>query len=131
MSFKACAVIPVFNHHACLDQIVTALLTNRIPCILVDDGSDACTKYTLETITGRNPRVECLTLPQNRGKGAAVMAGITRAGERGFTHALQIDADGQHNLADIPAMFTLAHQHPRHLISGTPIYDNSIPAVRF
>jgi len=131
MSFKVCAVIPVFNHHACLDQIVTALLTNRIPCILVDDGSDAGTKYTLKTITGRNPRVDCLTLPQNRGKGAAVMAGITRASERGFTHALQIDADGQHNLADIPAMLTLAHQHPRHLISGTPIYDNSIPAVRF
>jgi len=131
MSFKTCAVIPVFNHHACLDRIVTTLLANRIPCILVDDGSDAITKNTLETIIGRNPRVECLTLPQNRGKGAAVMAGITRAGERGFTHALQIDADGQHNLADIPAMLTLAHQHPRHLISGRPIYDNSIPAVRF
>ncbi|HVC37869.1 MAG TPA: glycosyltransferase [Gammaproteobacteria bacterium] len=131
MKFNACAVIPVFNHHTCLDPIVSALLANRLPCILVDDGSDAITKKTLATITGRNPQVECLSLPENRGKGAAVMAGITRAGERGFTHALQIDADGQHDLADIPAMLTLAHQQPQHLISGAPLYDNSVPTVRF
>jgi predicted LPLAT superfamily acyltransferase len=131
MNFHACAVIPVFNHHACLDQIVAALLANELPCILVDDGSDQVTKQTLKMITASDPRVECLTLPQNRGKGAAVMAGIVRAGERGFTHALQIDADGQHDLADVPAMLTLAQKHPQHLISGAPRYDSSVPAVRF
>jgi predicted LPLAT superfamily acyltransferase len=131
VSFKACAVIPVFNHHACLEQIVAALLANGLSCILVDDGSDAVTKSTLQRIAAANRQAECLTLPTNRGKGAAVMAGMARAGERGFTHALQIDADGQHDLADIPAMLALAEQHPQCLISGTPQFDDSIPAVRF
>ena len=131
MTFKPCAVIPVFNHHSCLEEIVTTLLANRLPCILVDDGSDAATKQVLAQLTAKHPEVECLTLPENRGKGVAAMSGIARAGERGFTHALQVDADGQHDLNDVPAMLTLAEQHPDALISGTPIYDDSVPAVRF
>jgi predicted LPLAT superfamily acyltransferase len=131
MSFSACAVIPVFNHHACLEQIVAALHAEGLACILVDDGSDAVTKRALAAIGAHDPRVECLSLRENRGKGAAVMAGIARAEERGFTHVLQIDADGQHDLSGVPAMLELAHKQPRHLISGVPLYDASIPAARF
>ncbi|HEX6550922.1 MAG TPA: glycosyltransferase, partial [Gammaproteobacteria bacterium] len=131
MSFKPCAVIPVFNHHSCLAQIVTTLLANRLPVILVDDGSDATTKQVLAKLAADQPQVECLTLPENSGKGVAAMTGIARAGERGFTHALQVDADGQHDLDDVPAMLALAEQHPDKLVSGVPQYDDSVPAVRF
>ncbi|MBU6420836.1 MAG: glycosyltransferase family 2 protein [Gammaproteobacteria bacterium] len=131
MSFKACAVIPVFNHHTSLEAIVVALLANRLPVILVDDGSDAKTKQVLADLAARNPQVECLTLARNRGKGVAAMTGMVRAGERGFTHALHVDADGQHNLADIPALLALARQNPQQLISGLPRYDASVPRVRY
>ena len=131
MSFKPCAVIPVFNHPVHLERIVKALLANNLPVILVDDGSDAETKHALAQLVAIHPQTECLTLPCNRGKGAAVQAGLTRAGERGFTHALQIDADGQHNVTDVPALLRLAEQHPHHLISGLPRYDDTVPAVRF
>jgi predicted LPLAT superfamily acyltransferase len=131
MSFRACAVIPVFNHYACLDRIVAALRSNNLPCILVDDGSDAITKRTLKQIAGNDPQIECLTLDNNSGKGIAVVTGIARAAAQGFTHALQVDADGQHDLADVPAILELALKHPHHLISGQPIFDHSIPAVRF
>ncbi len=131
MKFKACAVIPIFNHHICLERIVIALRINQLPCILVDDGSDATTKHAIRQITERDPQIECLTLPENTGKGAAVVAGIARAAEQGFTHALQIDADGQHNLDDIPAMCGLARKYPLHLVSGDPVFDDSIPAARF
>lgn len=131
MSFRPCAVIPVFNHHACLEQTVSALPAHDLPCILVDDGSDAATKRVLERIAAAGTQVECLTLPENRGKGAAVMTGIARAGDRGFTHVLQIDADGQHDVTDIPVLLTLAQRHPQNLISGAPIYDGSVPLVRF
>ncbi|HET7268130.1 MAG TPA: glycosyltransferase, partial [Oleiagrimonas sp.] len=73
----------------------------------------------------------CLHLPANRGKGAAVMAGIAHAGSEGFTHALQVDADGQHDLEDVPRLLALARTHPQQLISGRPGYDDSVPAVRF
>lgn len=131
MNFRACAVIPVFNHHTRLNEIVVALLNNSLPCILVDDGSDAATKHELMNIVARHASVECVTLPKNQGKGAAVMLGLAHAGRRGFTHGLQIDADGQHDLADIPAMLNLAQQHPHCLISGAPHYDDSVPTLRF
>jgi len=131
MSIKPCAVIPVFNHHASLERIVAALRTARLPVILVDDGSDTATKAVLATIISNHVQVECLTLPRNRGKGVAAMAGMARAGERGFTHALHLDADNQHDLADIAKLLVLAEQHPQHLISGLPHYDDSVPAMRF
>ena len=131
MSFKPCAVIPVYNHHASLPRITAALLAAGLPVILVDDGSDAATKQVLRQLAARDAGIECLTLPVNGGKGAAVLAGFTRAGECGYTHALQIDADGQHELGDVPAMLALAEQHPDRLISGAPRYDASVPAARF
>ena len=131
MSFKPCAVIPVYNHHGSLAHITQALMACGLPVILVDDGSDAATKAVLRELAASGPSIGCLTLPKNSGKGMAVMAGLVRAGERGYTHALQIDADGQHDTGDVPAMLALAEQHPEALISGMPRYDESVPALRF
>ncbi len=131
MSFKPCAVIPVYNHHGSLGRISSALLEQGLPVILVDDGSDTATKEVLRQVAAGDARIECLTLSVNGGKGGAVLAGFARAAERGFTHALQIDADGQHELADLPALLALAAQHPEQLISGLPRYDASVPAARF
>jgi len=131
MSFKPCAVIPVYNHHASLGRITAALRVNRLPVILVDDGSDVATKQVLRALADGDHAIECLTLPRNGGKGGAVLAGMEQATARGFSHVLQIDADGQHELADIPAMLSLAERHPQHLISGAPQYDDSVPAARF
>src|SRR5699024_9795547 len=86
MSFQPCAVIPVYNHHACLERVVAAVRAHQLPVILVDDGSDATTRNVLDALSAL-PGVSCLHLPQNRGKGAAVMAGIARAGDAGYTHA--------------------------------------------
>jgi predicted LPLAT superfamily acyltransferase len=129
VSFRPCAVVPVYNHHTALQRIATALRAERLPVILVDDGSDAETKSALAALVAAG--VEVLTQAVNSGKGAAVLAGIARAAEQGYSHALQVDADGQHDLADVPAMLELAEQHPHHLISGTPRYDASVPRVRF
>lgn len=131
MNFSPCAVVPVFNHHASLPAIVAALCANHLPVILVDDGSNAETKQVLAKLADQHPDIECLTLARNSGKGAAVLAGFTRAGLRGFSHALQIDADGQHDSGDIPALLALARRNPGYLISGTPRYDHTVPAVRF
>ena len=131
MSFKACAVIPVFNHHSSLERIIAALRAAGLPVILVDDGSGPDTKEVLGRITARDPQTECLTLTHNCGKGIAAMRGMARAGERGFSHALHLDADGQHDLADIPKLLALAQQHPDHLISGWPRYDADVPRLRF
>lgn len=127
MNFRPCAVIPVYDHHTALPRLTAALQGIGLPVILVDDGSDAVTKAALAALSG----VDVLTLPKNSGKGAAVLAGIALAGERGYSHALQVDADGQHDIADAGALLKLAEEHPHHLVSGTPQYDDSVPKVRF
>src|SRR3546814_565626 len=67
---------------------------------------------------------------KNQGKGAAVKSALRAAHARGFTHALQIDADGQHDVGDIPKMLALAQQHPAAVITGQPVYDASVPHGR-
>ncbi len=130
MNVRPCAVIPVYNHHQRLPAIVARLRAEQLPVWLVDDGSDAATRAVLDQLAAQDS-IHCLHLPGNRGKGAAVMAGIEAAGRAGCTHALQVDADGQHDLDDVPRLLALARAHPRHLVSGCPAYDDSVPAVRF
>lgn len=127
---KRCFVIPVYNHPDTIAGTVRSLLQFELPIIVVDDGSDATTKTQLAALAAQEPSMELVTLPQNLGKGGAVMAGLNRAFERGFSHALQVDADGQHNLADIPLLWQHSAQQPLALVSGAPVYDDSIPTGR-
>lgn len=104
-----------------------ALAPFDLPCLVVDDGSDETTRRTLEALAADRPQVTLLRLAENSGKGAAVMQGLKACADRGFTHAVQVDADGQHAIEDIPKLLALAGRHPDALISGQPVYDDSIP----
>src|SRR6185369_38382 len=66
----------------------------------------------------------------NGGKGAAVKTGFRVARELGFTHAVQIDADGQHDVADIPRFLALAAARPEAAVLGHPVFDESTPRGR-
>jgi glycosyltransferase involved in cell wall biosynthesis len=110
---------------------VDAVLAMGLPCILVDDGSDPPCAATLDRLASANgERVTLVRHALNRGKGAAVMSGLARAHELGHSHALQIDADDQHALRDIPAFLALAREHPAAVIAGQPIFDSSVPTSR-
>ncbi|WP_258808266.1 glycosyltransferase family 2 protein [Pseudidiomarina sp. CB1] len=126
----ACFIIPIYNHHETIAATVAALSPFQLPIFIVDDGSDAATKQELSKLVERTPLLHLHTLPQNSGKGAAVMAGFEQAYAAGMTHGLQIDADGQHDTGDIPEFWRQAEQHPETLISGAPQYDASIPTAR-
>ena len=129
--FKLCLLIPFYNHQRFIANTLTKLQPMQLPCILVDDGSSTACKQVLHDVLGQHPWVELVTLSENSGKGAAFQAGLETAAKRGFSHVLQIDADGQHNHNDIPKLITSARQHPHCLISGQPIYDDSVPKARF
>ncbi len=102
-----------------------------LPCILVDDGSEPeCAALLGQLAAANADRVTLVRHAQNRGKGAAVMSGLARAHELGHSHALQIDADDQHTVGDIPAFLAVAREHPAAIIAGQPIFDSSVPAVR-
>ncbi len=128
---KACAVIPVYNHGEAIGAVARAVRAHGLPCILVDDGSEPGCAGVLDALVAADPDGTFLVrLPVNQGKGGAMIAGLTEAGARGYTHALQIDADGQHDTADIPRFLALSRQHPDTLICGTPLYDASVPKGR-
>ena len=127
-SFAPCVLIPCYNHGAMLASVLARLVPFNLPVIVVDDGSDARTKQHIAALDA--PQLRVLTLPHNQGKGAAVIAGLRAAAAAGFSHALQLDADGQHQVEDTPRMLTEAERYPHCLISGQPQYDASIPKSR-
>jgi glycosyltransferase involved in cell wall biosynthesis len=128
---KVCAVIPVYNHGEAVGAVVDGVRAHGLPCVLVDDGSEPGCAAVLDALAaGDRSGIELVRLSENQGKGGAMMAGLRAARERGFSHALQIDADGQHDTSDIPSFLRLAEQSPEKLICGTPVYDASVPKGR-
>jgi glycosyltransferase involved in cell wall biosynthesis len=120
---KVCIVIPFYNHAGAIAHVVDSLKPLELPCFIVDDGSDAPAQQVLAQIALRESWVKLLRLPENGGKGAAVMAGCDAALAAGFTHALQIDADGQHDAADAARLLDQARQHPAAMVSGAAVFD--------
>ncbi|HGE7086810.1 TPA: glycosyltransferase [Klebsiella aerogenes] len=130
LAFSPCVLIPCYNHGAMMPRVLARLQPFGLPCIVVDDGSDSSTRQQLERLAAETANLTLIRLPQNAGKGAAVIRGLQAAAQAGFSHTVQVDADGQHAIEDIPQLLALAQAHPEALISGQPIYDDSIPRSR-
>jgi glycosyltransferase involved in cell wall biosynthesis len=127
---RPCLLVPHYNHDAQLVPALDRLLRFGLPLIVVDDGSSASSFAALETAVRDWPSILLDRQPANRGKGSAVMRGLRLAASHGYTHALQIDADGQHRAEDIPALIAEARAHPGALVSGAPVYDATVPGAR-
>lgn len=126
---NACAVIPVYNHAAAVGKTLAEVRAHGLPVVLVNDGSDADCSAVLRVLAAESA-VDLVELPHNLGKGGAVKAGLLHARRLGYSHALQVDADGQHNLNDIERFLATAVQFPEAMICGVPEYDSSIPKAR-
>lgn len=129
--FKPCIVIPVYNHEHALPQVIEKLSAYNIPCILVNDGSSEACRQVMQGLLKQYQFLTLIEHELNQGKGAAVKNGLKEAQKLGYSHALQLDADGQHDIADVPKFFELARQHPEKIINGNALYDESVPKVRF
>jgi glycosyltransferase involved in cell wall biosynthesis len=127
---KITAVIPVYNHELAVPAVAATLRQHGLPVVLVDDGSAERCRLALEKLSAQSGDA-LVRLPVNRGKGAAVIAGLREAQKRGYTHALQVDADGQHDLTDVPKFLAAAEAEPEAIVCGRPVFDASIPKVRF
>lgn len=126
---KLGAVIPVYNHALPVVAVARAVRACGLPVLLVDDGSEPGCAAALDCLATEDG-IALLRLPKNQGKGGAVMAGLRQAWSLGWSHALQIDADGQHDTADVPAFVAQARAHLAHFICGCPVYDASVPKGR-
>jgi glycosyltransferase involved in cell wall biosynthesis len=128
---KLMVIIPVFDHEHAIGAMVEGVMASGLDCLLVDDGSGpACARVLDELARTHAPRVRLLRLASNQGKGGAVMAGFREAARLGASHALQIDADGQHDPGDIPRFADASRERPDAIICGVPEYDASVPKGR-
>lgn len=127
---RACAVVPTLNHVRALDTIIAGLAAAGLPVIVVDDGSAPEQAATIRGLCAARPGVTLLRHEHNAGKGAAVLAGLAAAERAGFSHAVQVDADGQHDLTRVGDLLALVQARPEALVTGVPVYDDSVPRAR-
>jgi len=125
-----CVVVPVYNHEHAIGTVVSALRAQGLPVILVDDGCSPECARVLDQLS-ELPDVTLLRHQVNRGKGVAVITGFRGAAKLGFTHAIQVDADGQHTLSDARRFVEAARGAPDAVICGRPVFDASIPKSRY
>ncbi len=128
---KACVLIPSYNSGPLLRRTLAGVLEAWDDVFVVVDGSSDGSDTGLEDLGGMDgKRLRVHRFPENRGKGSAVLEGISRAAEEGFTHALAMDADGQHPAAYVRHFMELGARHPEALVLGEPVFDEGAPAVR-
>jgi len=110
---RICVVIPVYNHGLTVQSVVRGAKA-AWPVIVVNDGSTDATPALLAA----ERDVTVVTLPGNQGKAAALRAGFARAEEGGFTHAITLDADGQHSTRALADFSAACRRQPEAFIIG-------------
>ena len=119
---KPCVIIPCYNHVATVATVARDAQA-LCPVLVVDDGST----LPLPALPG----CTAIRLEFNRGKAAALSAGFRRAWELGFTHAITMDADGQHFASDLPLFLTAQTKQPGALVVGVrDLFAAGCPAHR-
>ena len=129
MTYRPLIIVPFYNHLHCFQKIAEHYADTKHPVLVINDGSSESETEGVKKLANKY-HFNYLELPQNSGKGAAVITALKWAFSNGYTHAVQIDADGQHNYKDIPDFIRLSQKHPKCIINGTPIYDESVPKSR-
>jgi glycosyltransferase involved in cell wall biosynthesis len=128
-AFRPCAVIPCYDNPATIRGVVERVHKHLEHVIVVDDAShEACRRVLDEIASDGLARV--VRRDVNGGKGAAVKTGFSAAHEQAHSHVLQVDADGQHDLADVPKLLATAAANPEALVLGRPLFDETQPLAR-
>lgn len=110
---RYCIIIPTYNNCRTIADVVERSLAVCPDVIVVNDG---CTDNTVQNLCGLD--ITILSHERNRGKGQALKTGLKYAGRNGFTHAITIDADGQHFPEDIPLLTDASDRNPKDIILG-------------
>ena len=124
---RVCVLIPAYNEARAIAPIASTAAKKVETVIVVDDGSSDATAEE-----GRRAGAVVLSHAENRGKGAALRTGFRYALEKGFDGVLVMDADGQHNPADIDTFLARAAEADAGIILGNRMGETrNMPPVRY
>lgn len=116
---RVIVVIPVYNNGSTVEGVIAGVLRYCNDIVVVDDGSTDSTFAVCSEISS----IIVLRHDHNRGKGAALRSGFAYARKHCFTHAITVDADGQHLAEDLPLFLQKIKDEPQTLWIG----DRVIP----
>ena len=126
-AFSAAALVPAYQAEATIGSVVAGIRRTLPRVLVVDDGSTDRTAAESE-----RAGAEVLRLPSNGGKGTALRAGLARLlGDDAPTHVALLDADGQHDPDDLPALLEAARQGDSFVIGSRVARPEETPAVRY
>jgi glycosyltransferase involved in cell wall biosynthesis len=123
-------IIPSYNTGPTVYETVRAARAAWAPVWVVVDGSTDGTAEGLRAMAAEDPELRLIVLPQNQGKGAAVLTALAAAQVAGYTHALTMDSDGQHPAALIGRFMETSLTHIDAMVLGQPVFDASAPLLR-
>lgn len=123
-------MIPSYNPGPKVDATVREARAYWNPVWVVIDGSTDGSPERLRAMAATDPGLRVIQLPENRGKGAAVLEGLTAAAAAGFTHVLTMDSDGQHPAHCIPEFMQASARDPACMVLGKPVFDAAAPQLR-
>jgi glycosyltransferase involved in cell wall biosynthesis len=123
-------LIPSYNPGPKVYDTVRNARAQWAPVWVVVDGSTDGSAAGLQAMAAADDGLRVIVLPENRGKGAAVLEGITRAAAEGYTHALTMDSDGQHPADLIPDFMAASQTQPDAMVLGKPVFDSDAPRLR-
>ncbi|MFC3126465.1 glycosyltransferase family 2 protein [Pseudoroseomonas globiformis] len=123
-------LIPSFNSGALLAETVRSARAEWNPVWVVVDGSTDGSDCPVQAMAESDPGLRLLRLTRNGGKGAALLHGMEAALAAGFTHALAMDADGQHPAEEIGRMMAASRTKPDAMVLGVPVFGPEAPAIR-
>ncbi len=118
--FRPVVIAPTYNNAPTLLGVLERIERVGVPLIVVNDGATDNTAALLDAWSAQDHPIpaEVLTLPENRGKAAAMRAGFSHARQLGYTHAVTMDTDGQLFPEEIPQMLDAACAVPDALVLG-------------
>lgn len=130
MSATHLVLIPSYNTGARVLETVREAARSWNPVWVVVDGSTDGTERRLRQLAAEQTGLRVLALTANRGKGGAILHGLQAARAAGFTHALTMDADGQHCAQSIAHFMSASAAAPDAMILGRPVFDETAPPLR-
>ena len=123
-------LIPSYNPGPKVYETVRSARAQWTPVWVVVDGSTDDSAAGLQAMAAQDTGLHVIVLPQNVGKGAAVLHGIDQAAAQGFTHVLTMDSDGQHPAHLIPEFMAASSAQPAVMVLGLPVFAADAPRLR-
>lgn len=127
---KIAVVIPAYNSGSLLLKTVRAVLEVWRPIWVVLDGTTDDSAVEITRLAAETEALHVLRHERNEGKGQAVLDGMRAAAADGFSHAVTMDADGQHAPRSVSELVEISRRNPEAMILGEPVFGRDAPWER-